>query len=364
MRQCILASWFCLLLFASCSSDDSRTQKGLSLIDVDFDRSLGFRGFRKKNIDIVFASPFDRIQVLKKIYQTRKPSQIKSLAEPRIPKIIHQIWLDVRPPSKAQIEWIKSIRKLHPTWQYHLWTSQEIAAFEFDLKDVFLKARSSKEKEDILRAEILDRFGGLCIDCDFEALKPFDQLHFKYDFYSGLLFDEDSFTISRFGLSSSLVAARPGHPIVKEWKEGIKKVFLQKKNMPCQNDISSAPFAQAVFKNITKNNTDVVLPPTYFYPLKSSELSNWYRMKLSAIKRTTHAFLRFCNIIKSSPFTEIRPETLSIYHWGGRASKTTEERLLDLYQNLLHLENEMLTELHEVKGEIQYLKQSVEAQDK
>lgn len=355
MRNFLLFSCLCLIAFQGCSKDDPQTEKMQNLIDVDFDRSLGFRGFHKKNIDVVFASPFERIKILKKIYEERRPSQVKAAAVSKIPKIIHQIWLHARPPSKAQIEWMKSVRKMHPSWEYRFWTMQEAQDLDFDLKELFIKSKSLREKEDILRAEVLDRFGGLFIDSNFEVLKPFDQLHYKYDFYSGILFDEDAATMSKYHLSSALVAACPNHPLIKEWKEIMRKSGSpNKKNIEIQCE--SPSFVQTVLNQVSEDKNVVILPPTYFYPLRSSELLNWQRLKANTIKRLTYSILRFCNIIKSRPFSEIRPETLTIYHWGGHALKTSEERILDLYHKQLQIEKELILELQELRDEIQNLK--------
>jgi hypothetical protein len=63
--------------------------------------------------------------------------------------------------------------------------SPEQKKFKMKNKDAFSGATNYGEKSDILRYEILSQFGGIYVDCDFECLKPFDDL-LSCAFFTGL----------------------------------------------------------------------------------------------------------------------------------------------------------------------------------
>lgn len=145
-----------------------------------------------------------------------------------IPKIIHQIWIGPRPFPEKALKWKESWQKMHPDWEYKLWTNADVQHFDFANKKYFNQATNWGEKADILRYELVYRFGGLYVDIDFECLKPFDWLHHCCDFYAGiqaipLLFNH------KLRVANGLIAARPEHPIlahaiarIKDFRQGPK----------------------------------------------------------------------------------------------------------------------------------------------
>lgn len=89
-----------------------------------------------------------------------------------IPRILHQIWLGnqtIRPDVLMQT-W----RDKHPDWEYCLWTDKNIPKLinqhQFDLVD------GPTIRSDILRYEILMRYGGVYVDADSVCLESIDDL--------------------------------------------------------------------------------------------------------------------------------------------------------------------------------------------
>ena len=60
---------------------------------------------------------------------------------------------------------------MHPSWVVRLWTDKDLA--DFNLTDFLGGAHKYPQKADILRTEILYRYGGLYVDSDFEAFRPY-----------------------------------------------------------------------------------------------------------------------------------------------------------------------------------------------
>lgn len=91
-----------------------------------------------------------------------------------IPKIIHQIWLGDQ--SKRPTELMNSIKLMNPDWEYYLWTDDNLP------EDLTLRSRidaipdyEMPAKADLLRYELLYKFGGVYIDADSEAIIPFTE---------------------------------------------------------------------------------------------------------------------------------------------------------------------------------------------
>lgn len=90
-----------------------------------------------------------------------------------IPKIIHQIWIGSNPrPSTLMDTW----RDKNPDFEYILWTEEEIKkrGFQFECIDAINKMTEIAGKADIMRLEILYRYGGFYIDADSICLEPLD----------------------------------------------------------------------------------------------------------------------------------------------------------------------------------------------
>lgn len=330
------------------------------VIDADFDTAMG-RGGSEWHSMQNHRGNMERIAKLRTVYDQAKPSKVASSATPKIPKIIHQIWLGPKAPPHYFWEYSKSWQKNNPDWEWKFWTDKEAEALDFDLKDLYLRSTNWGEKSDILRAELLDRFGGMYVDTDFECLKSFSELHYKYDFYAGLEPPHDGdFTSDapHVTISDALIGSRPNHPIICEWKrlirekwdpveqkypDSIKRVLLR----------TFYPFAEAVMNQLeSKKDTNIVFPATYFYPLTFSQVSKGKLKKLSFFKRQARQFFTALNLKKPPPFVELQPETMAIHYWGNSWVKSNEERMREMYRHLMSTQADFKREIGELQEKI------------
>lgn len=176
---------------------------------------------------------------------------------PRIPKIIHQIWLGSPFPDKYngfRDSWLK----LHPDWEYKLWTQKEIDELGLVNKDLYDQSTNYGEKSDIARYEILYRFGGLYIDTDFECLKSFDFLHHIADFYTGASFGKG------FSVFNGLIGAAPGCRILKECIDRLRKTTRAGADILYR---TGPYFFTKCIESIApvSGQRCLILPVTYFY---------------------------------------------------------------------------------------------------
>lgn len=137
----------------------------------------------------------------------------------KIPKIIHQIWIG---PRLVPMEWISTWKKFCKkyNWTHYLWTNKEVESFKLINKKHFDNAKSWQQKSDILRYEILYKYGGIYLDADMiwlnlnlEKYLPLDTANFigvqepYSSFYS---------TIGQPYLANGFICCTKNHIIMKK----------------------------------------------------------------------------------------------------------------------------------------------------
>ncbi len=120
---------------------------------------------------------------------------------PAIPRKIHRVWLGSPMPARF-VELGRTWERLHPDWELITWGDGDLDWLRN--RSEFEQAPRLTTRSNIARYEIIHREGGLYIDCDFEALRPIDEL---LDGASLVVGEERSGL-----LSNGLFAAVPGHP--------------------------------------------------------------------------------------------------------------------------------------------------------
>ena len=156
---------------------------------------------------------------IKNLYERNNFLKVKPQNNPKIPKIIHQIWIGNRQlPLKLQ-QYQETWKKQNPDWEYKRWTNEEVKKYTFDnkeLKFLFDRALTLGERVDVLRYDILYQYGGIYADCDCICLKPFDIFVYCYDFFAGMLPPMFATMETAVFLQNCLIGAKPKHPVIKE----------------------------------------------------------------------------------------------------------------------------------------------------
>ena len=138
------------------------------------------------------------LSCFRQLYEKNNLEQVTPAPYPHVPLIIHHIWLgSALPAHYAQLR--DSWRKHNPEWIFVLWTDTsanyeqglsvsatdfehwipcaaagqqfvvDVASLPFQNKVFYEATRNYGERADILRYEILYRFGGLYVDTDCEC---------------------------------------------------------------------------------------------------------------------------------------------------------------------------------------------------
>jgi len=186
---------------------------------INFDESINLDGIVGKLLTKKNASDVDR---LRQLYNEIYNYTLFESNEIRIPKKIHQIWIGSKLPKKYSAL-SQTWQEMHPLWDYKLWTDKEVEEFDFSTKDLFENSDCIGQKGDLLRAEIVNKYGGLYVDIDYECFKPFDIFNFFFDFYTtirttpGLYMLNKGVSRSPISVCTSIFGSIPGHPILKEY---------------------------------------------------------------------------------------------------------------------------------------------------
>jgi hypothetical protein len=132
-----------------------------------------------------------------------------------IPRIFHQIWVGPDPLPNEYAVYQQTWLEHHPGWELRLWTEENIPE-GLRRPEVYERLRAPAERANILRLELLARFGGVYVDTDFESLRSIEPL----------VEDAELFiTLAKPGrVNNALMGSVPNHPIVDEAINQIRPV--------------------------------------------------------------------------------------------------------------------------------------------
>lgn len=246
-------------------------------------------------------------QLIEELYMEHLVNHFVCDEQPRIPKIVHHIWLGSPLPEKCRVlreTWIEN----HPDWEFMLWTDDDLEKFGLENKVLYDATSNYGERSDIARYEIVHRYGGMYVDTDFESIKPLDILHHSLDFYTGIYISSGKRNAPSVVMGNGIIAACPGHPILRAAIDGMKHNPASKGNTSSILSRTGPYYwTRIVLGQAGKHGLkDVVLPPMFVYP-----------MPISGRGQTKEQQKKF-----------LSPSTFANHHWhmswinrGGNRSK-------------------------------------------
>lgn len=218
----------------------------------------------------------------------------------KIPKIIHIIWLGSALPDFAK-KMLDSWKKFHPSWEVKLWTDEDLACFPLRNQEAFDRTKNFGKKSDIWRYEILEKFGGVYVDCDFECIKPLDDLHRTVDFYTGI---GDGRT--RPKLLNGIIGCRPHHPLIEACINSINPEVKEDSFQEILESTGPVFFTNCITNWLLQRNDlyqdvdpgiVVGFPTSFFYPFPD-HIRQFYT-SVDDVKKDW-----------------LRPETFAIHYWA------------------------------------------------
>jgi len=96
-----------------------------------------------------------------------------------ISRLIHQVWIgdQSKRPEKLMNTW----RELNPNCEYMMWTEEALLEFSFVNQSKIDIMEDMNGKCDIMRFEILYKYGGFLVDADSECVNALDDFFFDND---------------------------------------------------------------------------------------------------------------------------------------------------------------------------------------
>jgi mannosyltransferase OCH1-like enzyme len=204
-----------------------------------------------------------------------------------IPKIIHQIWIGTEIPESVKVL-SNQIQYLNPDWEYKLWTDDSFDFLDSNLLKKINKIENLGARSDVLRYLIINKFGGLYLDCDFVPIKNFNDLIYNNVFIAGICNpDESNLPL----INNGFFASNSNNPILKMIITNILGNLDILFNISKQDEVFkyTGPdiFTNQIFNFITNNdNTGIVIyPSTYLYPISCR---NKFRINKKTIEKSTY----------------------------------------------------------------------------
>lgn len=269
----------------------------------DFDRA-----FLSEGMAGLYATSAQReeMEFLGGLYEAWHPARIPPSASPRIPFVLHQVWMGGELPPMYR-RWRERWMELHPEWEHRLWTDAEIADLDFETRDLFESTDHVAMKSDLIRVEVIRKFGGLYVDTDYECLRPLDPFHYRYDFYGSLRAFPALFLIAPgtasqpSAICNSIIGARAGHPVLDRYLKKVRRLWsrVEEVKVPLGErflgriirrdfrsfrhaaKITYLPFHTSVLRYLRDHGHEepaLVAPPSYFNPVDGQ----WYPMRYVA----------------------------------------------------------------------------------
>jgi len=182
-----------------------------------------------------------------------------------LPKKIHQIWLGGIIPDKYK-RLCDTWQEHNPEWEYKLWTDTDVVDMDLPNRNLFDSMTNYGPKSDLLRYHIMNEYGGVYADTDFECLKPFYAFT-HLNFFTGISYQ------SKMELYPGLIGCTPHHPISEKLVEEVKKIKSMPKDSSGVLETISSYFFTRVFFSIIKSYTEgiVAFPHDYFYPFPNAK---------------------------------------------------------------------------------------------
>lgn len=286
---------------------------------IDFDESMELAKFgipeeqTRKVLGVKGSRVYD---AFKNIYNKNNPSLMRPSKTTKIPRIIHHIWFGSKLQAgftrfrQTWIDW-------HKDWTFIFWTDTgsnydqgdvivrtftelervlqegnckmivvDIGQLQYPNRVCFETAKNYACRSDIFRYEIVNRYGGVYVDTDFECLNSLEKYHYHFDFYTGL----QPLDTGIVQLGAALFGSCPNHPILQQCIAGIKE---NQDIKPIIMRTGPIHFTKSFLLKATSDNLyNIALPASYFYPCSFTQKG-------------------------SGPSVWLKPESLAVHHWAA-----------------------------------------------
>jgi len=174
-----------------------------------------------------------------------------------IPKTIHQIWIgNLEPPVSLMDSW----KTKNPDFKYIIWDEDRVRAEKFDTQTKIDEIEEYCGKADIIRYEILNRYGGVYIDADSYCVHSLDNFLLETSF---AVYENEK--VRKGLVATGVLGFEPNHPLLSNILDIIKKIPVSKEETgkKAWQTVGPLLFTKVYNKTLPK----IKIYPSYmFYP--------------------------------------------------------------------------------------------------
>ena len=102
-------------------------------------------------------------------------SRLQRRGRVRIPQTFHRIWVGGEPMSAEHEQFGEAFAHHHPDWEMRLWTEDDLPELGIGARERE-RVRPRTELSNLMRYEVLRRYGGVYVDTDVDCLRPLTPL--------------------------------------------------------------------------------------------------------------------------------------------------------------------------------------------
>jgi mannosyltransferase OCH1-like enzyme len=233
-----------------------------------------------------------------------------------VPRVFHRIWLGPDPLPDDFARYGETWKRCHPEWEHRLWTEENLPG---DLRrpEAAERLRHPTERSDILRLELLWRYGGVYVDTDFECSRSIEPLLGGLDFFCAYLKPAQ--------VNNAIMGAVAGHPILDR-----ALAELRPREVYGYDKASAGP----VFVNelVAQYPEVAVFEPELFYPNTPAQRDEAYAIHHQARSWKDAEGFRIATLVAEERLAETqrrleranaRIAALERPRWPRRARRTT-----------------------------------------
>lgn len=216
-----------------------------------------------------------------------------------IPRVMHHIWIGPDPLPAEFAEYRSGWRRLHPDWQHQAWGNRNAREHMtpglgrlWDHAERIAPGSVEQFRSDLLRYELLLRYGGVYVDADFEPRRPLDALVAEASAFAA--WETDGVWVN-----NAILGAVPGHDWLRDVVYGLPRHAERMTGRGYRpNKISGPQYITPLYLERYRGSV-TVFPSALFYPYLWSELD-----------RGAEEF----------------PEAYAVHHWNNRRRMTEGAR--------------------------------------
>lgn len=196
-----------------------------------------------------------------------------------IPKKIWTIWINDKPMPEQYVLWVKT-HKIKG-YEHNLVLLNDVLKIQKTINSQYLNEAIASKKwikvSDFSRIWYLFNYGGIYLDCDMEAIKPFDDL-----LNAGMFAGRENDKI----IANSIIGAETGHSLLAKYMQLVNENFRGNGNFifePAERlftDLVSGIYGN--FENV------VIYPSNYFFPVDKTS----HKEKVAKNTYVYHHFAR------------------------------------------------------------------------